>query len=99
MLFKYTEVIKKEYSWNISQLENIIFSEYNKLTREYKVQRLASKSLYKFIREYRFEIFGNYSPYKIINNGYGRFTYVEQEGKCTSARVVFRKIKEVYNKL
>lgn len=95
-MFKYTEVIKKEYKWNFKQLEKIIFSKYGKLTRNYEIQRLAIKSLYKFIREYRFEILGNYQGYKIIHNGYGIFKYIENENKIIPAKIVFKKIKEVY---
>lgn len=76
-----------------------------------KKQRLAKvhhvhkcfKILSDLIRKHRYDLLGTYGGYRIINNGYGEFKYVEivgdfSEKKNIPASTVLRKLKEILTK-
>lgn len=90
-VFTYTEVITKEYSWNLSQFEKILFDNKNEYSIEVKYK--VRKCLFEFIREYRFEILGNYTGYKFIFNGNGKFLYIENNYQQYEGYDIFNRIK------
>ena len=65
-------------------------------TREAKDHKVrCAVILHKLLREYRWELFGSYEAYRIINDGDGRFKHVAFDKYIVTDDAIFRTLRSL----